>query len=336
MFGSRHEFMQVAIQGEMRAAAAFQYGGPEVVELRHLPIPSFKENEVLIEVQYSTVNRTDCGFRQANYVVSRLISGLRNPKRPVWGTEFYGKVIAAGNACQYLQTGDYVSGFDDSHFGAHAEYKVIPDTGNLCKVEESDKPELAALLEGGHYALSDIRAAGVKPGDLCLVYGASGTIGSAAVQLLKSMHMQVIAVCLPEHKARVTELGADQVWTSEEYKTEVELESLDFLFDAVGKLHYPDVRQYIKHSGCYISTELGKGFQNVWRALFGFLLPGPSVRFPVPVMKQEDAKYLYAQYQMGRFKPLIDREYPLEEIQEAYRYAESGMKQGSILLRIKD
>ncbi len=328
--------MQVAIQGDMRAAVAYRYGGPEVVTIQQLPIPVFQENEVLVEVHFSTVNRTDCGFRQANYVVSRFISGLIKPKRPVWGSEFYGRVVAAGSACQYVQAGDYVVGFDDAQFGGHAEYKVIAETASLCKVEEQDGPDLAALLEGGHYALSDIKAAQVKPGDRCLVYGASGTIGSAAVQLLKAKQMRVIAVCLKEHLAGVRSLGADEVWTSEEYRAKLDEESLDFLFDAVGKLRYSEVRRFIKPSGCYISTELGRGFQNPLRALFSFLLPGPRVRFPIPQLNQEDAKYLYAQYQMGLFKPLIDCELPLAEIREAYHHAESGMKQGSILLRIKD
>ncbi|TNE81928.1 MAG: NAD(P)-dependent alcohol dehydrogenase [Bacteroidetes bacterium] len=332
----RLENMHVAIQGEMRAAVAYRYGGPEVVEIAQIPIPVFTEKEVLIEVHYSTVNRTDTGFRRANYVVSRLFSGLLKPKSPVWGSEFYGKVIAAGSACSYLKVGDFVCGFDDSRFGAHAQYMAIAENAGLCVVEETDKPEIAVLMEGGHYALSDIRAARLAAGDLCLVFGASGAIGSAAVQILKSMHMRVIAVSLEEHLDQVKGLGADEVYSVEEFQSMVPQASLDFLFDAVGKLDYADVKHLIKPVGSYISTEMGKGFKNIWRALFGFLLPGPSVKFPIPLMRQEDAKFLYGLYQMGKFKPLIDREYALDEIQEAHRYAESGMKLGNLIIRIKD
>jgi NADPH:quinone reductase-like Zn-dependent oxidoreductase len=319
----------------MKAIVHHRYGPPEVAHLAELPKPEPKSNEILIRVITTTVNRTDSGFRSAEYVISRFWSGLLRPKFPVLGCEFAGVVESCGNAVNTFKPGDAMFGYNDQTFGGHAEYLCIAETAAVNhKPAGFSYDEAAALTEGAHYALCDIRAAKVQAGQEVMVYGATGAIGSAAVQLLKTMGVQVTAVCGTKHADLVRSLGADVVidyQRSDFTRTPVRF---DFIFDAVGKSSYGQCKPLLTEKGIYISTELGKGGENLWYALTSRFSRGKRLLFPLPTIKQADVLYLRDLAERGLFKPLIDRHYALEQIPEAYRYVETGQKTGNVIIRV--
>lgn len=319
----------------MKAAIYKKYGPPEVVTIAEIKKPSPKPNEVLIKVHASTVNRTDCGFRSANYFIVRFFSGLFNPKNKVLGCEFAGEIESVGNEVRSFKPGDKVFGFSDSTFGGHAEYMTMREKDAIAIMPAAIPFEIAAALtEGAHYAWNNIRAAKAKAGDAVLVNGATGAIGSAAVQLLKYIGATVVAVCDTKNIALVKSLGADEVidYTKEDF-TKLD-KQFDLVFDAVGKSSFGRCKPILKKKGIYVSTELGKGSQNIFLALLTPLGGGKKVIFPLPPTKKEDMIFLGKLAEEGKFKPVIDREYPLEHIVEAYRYVETGMKTGNVIIKI--
>lgn len=319
----------------MKAAIHTKYGPPEVVQIKEIDIPIPKENELLVRVHAATVNRTDCGFRSAEYFISRLFSGLFRPKYTTLGCEFSGVVEKIGSAVSQFKIGDELIAFNDMQFGGHAEYVVIHEKKAIAKKPENVSFEVAAaVLEGSHYALVDIRAAKVRAGQKVLVYGATGAIGSAAVQILKHLGVEVTAVSNTKNMELVKSLGADKVIDYQTQDFTKTNEKYSFIFDAVGKTSFGACKPLLEKKGIYISTELGKGGQNVFLALFTPLFGGRKVKFPIPLPKKEDMVFLAKLAEMGEFKPVIDRTYALSEIVEAYRYVESGQKTGNVVLRI--
>ncbi len=320
----------------MKAAVYKKYGPPEVVKVIDLPKPIPGDKDILLKVHASTVNRTDCGFRSAEYVISRLFSGLLKPKFHVLGCEFAGEVEAVGKMVNRFKPGDRLFGFNDAHFGGHAEYLLLNDTDVMALIPEGMKyDEAAALTEGGHYALCDIYAMQVKPGQNILVNGATGAIGSAAVQLLKHFRAQVTAVCSSKHVEKVKTLGADHVIDFQKQDFTQLPVQFDAVFDAVGKSSFGKCKPLLKPNGLYVSTELGKNSENIWRAMLGKLLGGKRILFPIPSTRQEDIDLLKELAESGKYKPLIDRSYTLEEIVEAYRYVETGQKVGNVVIDIQ-
>jgi len=319
----------------MRAIVYTAYGPPEVAQLKELPKPSIKDNEVLIKVHCSTVNRTDSGFRSAEYVISRFWSGLFKPKFPVLGSEFAGVIEATGKNVSAYKKGDKVFGFNDQTFGGHAEYVAMPENAAMAIIPEHlSFEEAAALTEGSHYALVDIRAAKVEAGQNVMVYGATGAIGSAAVQLLKHFGAHVTAVANTKNVALVKSLSADVVI---DYQTEDFTQTktkFDFIFDAVGKSSFGQCKPLLKEKGIYISTELGKNGENIWLALLTPLRGGKKLLFPLPTITKNDVEFLGELVKQGKFKPVIDRSFTMEQIVEAYRYVESGQKTGNVILKI--
>jgi NADPH:quinone reductase-like Zn-dependent oxidoreductase len=320
----------------MKAAVHTRYGPPEVVSVKDVPRPVPGDGEVLIRVHAATVNRTDAGFRSAAYFISRFWSGLLRPKQQTLGCEFAGQVEATGKNVTAYAVGDRVFGYDDERFGAHAEYLVMPENAAMAHIpEQMTYQEAAPLTEGAHYAWCDIRAAGVKAGQEVMVYGASGAIGSAAVQLLKHVGARVTAVCNTKNVELVRSLGADEVidYTREDFTGNTR--RFDLIFDAVGKSSFGRCRPLLREKGMYISTELGKGSENVFLALFTPLFRGKKVLFPLPSITREDVLMLKELAGTGAFRPVIDRCYPLDEIAEAYRYVETGQKTGNVVLTMR-
>jgi NADPH:quinone reductase-like Zn-dependent oxidoreductase len=319
----------------MRAIVNTKYGPPEVVKLMDVDKPVPKNNEVLIRVYATTVNRTDCGFRSAEYFVSRFFSGLFRPKFRTLGNEFAGQIEALGKDVTSFKTGDKVFGYNDTRFGAHAEYMVMDENGAFTTMPEGlTYEEAAPITEGGHYALCDIRAAKVKSGQKVLINGATGAIGSAAVQLVKFFGAEVTAVCNTQNVEVVRSLGADTVidYMKQDFtKTE---NKFDLVFDAVGKSSFGKCRPLLNDKGIYISTELGRNSENVFLALITPLTGGKRVLFPIPTVSKEDVIFLKNLVEAGRYKPLIDRKYPLEQIVEAYRYVETGQKTGNVVITV--
>lgn len=320
----------------MRAAVRTRYGPPEVVRIAEVDEPTPTDHEVLVKVHVTTVNRTDCGFRAAKPFIVRFFSGLTRPRVAVLGSEFAGVVEAIGSGVTSFVVGDRVFGFSEDRFGAHAEYLAIPEDGPLATIPANVTYEEAApSTEGSHYALSFIRKAMIRSGQHVLVNGATGAIGSAAVQFLKGLGAIVTAVCGTEHVDLVRGLGADRVidhaaedFTKDEQRYEVVL-------DAVGKSSFGRCRRLLKPGGIYLSSDLGPLSLNPILALVTPLFRGKKVMFPIPPKHdQETVKYLWDMIASGAFKPVIDRRYRLDQIVEAYRYVETGRKIGNVLIDV--
>lgn len=324
-----------AIVTLMKAAVYTKYGSADVLRIAQVAKPLPKSNEVLIKVYASTVNRTDAGFRRANYFVSRLITGLITPKRKVWGSEFSGVIEAVGADVTDFNVGDKVFGFDDVHGAAHAEYMTERANGPIAKMPTKfSYLQLAPACEGATYALNDIEAAQIIIGQKVLVYGASGAIGSAAVQILKHLGAEVTAVCGTKNIKLVKSLGAKQVLSYETDDFTKTKERYDYIFDAVGKSSYGVCKKLLKPTGKYCSTELGKGGQNPLLALWFTITGSKKVIFPIPKINKQKIEYIRKLIELDAFKPVIDRTYPLDEIVKAAKYVETGKKTGNVVIKI--
>jgi NADPH:quinone reductase-like Zn-dependent oxidoreductase len=321
----------------MKAAVHTRYGPPEVVRIAEVEKPAIKDDEVLVRVHAATVNRTDCGFRAGKPFIVRFFAGLIRPRATVLGGEFAGVVEAVGGGVRSFTAGDRVFGFSEGSFGAHAEYLPMPGDGPLAIMPANVTFEQAApSTEGSHYARSFINAAKIRGGQDVLVYGATGAIGSAAVQLLKSLGATVTAVCDTDNVELVTGLGADRVidYTAGDFTKDEQ--AYDVVLDAVGKSSFSQCRPLLKRRGIYLSSDLGPLSQNPVLALITPLFGGKKVMFPIPGKHdQEEVKNFGELIESGAFKPVIDRTYPLDQIVEAYKYAETGQKIGNVVISVE-
>jgi NADPH:quinone reductase-like Zn-dependent oxidoreductase len=321
----------------MKAAVHSRYGPPDVVRVMEIDKPAPKHGELLVRVHATTVNRTDCAYRAARPFFMRFVSGLRRPKATVLGNEFAGEIEAVGDGVTSFKVGDRVFGYNEGAFGAHAEYMTIPESGSVAVMPaKSTFEEAAPGTEGSHYALSMIKAAQIHGGQDVLVYGATGAIGSAAVQLLKGLGANVTAVCDTDHVALVERLGADRVvdYTAQDFTDDEQ--TYDVVLDAVGKSSFNRCRRLLRPRGIYLSSELGHLSQNPFLALVTPLLRGKRVMFPVPKHDQEMVRHFKGLIESGTFKPVIDRRLRLDEIADAYRYVETGQKIGNVVIKVDE
>jgi NADPH:quinone reductase-like Zn-dependent oxidoreductase len=319
----------------MRAAVRTRYGPPDVVRVVEVEKPAAKDNEVLVRVHATTVNRTDCGLRAAKPFIYRFFLGLRRPRLTVLGNEFAGQVEAVGAGVTSFEVGDRVFGFSGTVFGAHAEYLTMPEDGMLAIMPaELSYEEAAPSTEGSLYALSLLRTAKLQRGQSVLLNGATGAIGSAAVQLLRELGAEVTAVCGTEHVELVRGLGADRVidYTAEDFTRDAQ--RYDVVLDAVGKSSFGRCRRLLKPGGLYLSTDLGPLSLNPVLALVTPLFGGRRVRFPIPRQDQGTVADVKERIESGTFRPITDRRYRLDQIVEAYRYVETGRKVGSVVISV--
>jgi NADPH:quinone reductase-like Zn-dependent oxidoreductase len=252
----------------------------------------------------------------------------------VLGSEFAGVVEAVGPDVTSFKVGDQVFGFTGFSFGAHAEYLSIPADGGLATMPANVSFEQAAAgTEGSQYALAFSHTAKIERGQDVLVYGATGAIGSAAVQLLRSVGATVTAVCDTKNVELVRGLGADRVvdYTAVDFTKDTQ--RYDAVFDAVGKSSFGRCRRLLKPGGTYLSSDLGPFAQNLALMVITPLLGGRKVRFPMQSMRgQGMVRYFRQLMESGEFRPVIDRTYPLDQIVEAYRYVETGQKIGNVVI----
>jgi NADPH:quinone reductase-like Zn-dependent oxidoreductase len=254
----------------------------------------------------------------------------------VLGTKFAGTVEAVGHSVASFAVGDRVFGFKGLPFGAHAEFMAIPQDGFLATMPaQLSFEEAAPSTEGSHYALALIRKAKVRSGQDALVYGATGAIGLAAVQLLKQLGATVTAVCGPEHLELITGLGADRVidYTAQDLTRDTQ--RYDVVLDAVGKSSFLRCRRLLKPGGVYLSSEFGPLAQNLVLSLVTPLYRGRKAMLNLGRDDPGMARYFREVLESGAFRPLIDRRYRLDEIVEAYRYVESGQKIGNVVVSVE-
>ena len=323
----------------MRAAVTTRYGPPDVVQVvDDAPEPEVAPDDLLVRVHATTVNRTDSAYRRAYPFFIRAVSGWRGPKVPVWGTEYAGVVERVGPQVTRFGPGDRVFGYAEGRFGAHAELVAVAESSFVAPVPDGvDLHHAAAATEGSHYALSSIRRAGVEPSHRVLVHGATGAIGSAAVQLLVDQGVDVIATAPTAHVELVRGLGARRLvdFQAEDF-TGID-ETVDVVLDMVGKSTFGACRRVLGPKGVYLSSDLGPYAQNLALPLVTKLGRGRRAAFPFPMTTPEVLEYLRSRLESRAFTPLLDpTTYPLEDIVEAYRYVETGQKLGNVVITVHE
>ena len=317
----------------MKASVHTKYGSPDVLRLAEVERPVPKDDEVLIRVRATTVNRTDCGFLRGEPFIVRLFSGLLRPKATILGSELAGEVEAAGKDVTSFRQGDQVFGLTGMHFGAHAQYVCLPEDAPIAaKPANMDYEEAAAVCDGAMLAIAFIRRTDPGEGRRILVNGASGSIGSAAVQLATYYGAQVTAVCNTMNVELVRSLGADAVidYTSEDFTRCGQ--KFDAVFDAVGKSSFRRCSKLLKEGGIYLSSDLGFLAQNPLLSLWTPGIGRKRIKFPIPKVNKKDVCFFKELVEAGKYKAVIDRRLPLERIVEAYRYVETGQKTGNLVI----
>ncbi len=324
----------------MKANVYSKYGPPDVLQLKEVEKPIPKDNEVLIKIHATTVNRTDCAILRAEPFITRFFTGIFKPNKPIPGTEFAGKIEAVGKNVSSYKVGDKVFGFNDSGLGSHAQYMTILEDKALTTIPKNITYEQAAAsTEGAHYAYNSIKKVNLKSGQKVLVNGATGAIGSAAVQFLKYFGANVTAVCNTKNIELVKSLGADKVidYTKEDFTKDDQ--KYNFVFDAVGKSSFFKCKRLLQPGGVYISSDLGYMAQNVFllfiTPIIKPMIGNKKTIFPIPTDIRRSILLIKKLIEEGKFKAVIDRKYPLEQIIEAYRYVEKGQKIGNVIITVE-
>jgi NADPH:quinone reductase-like Zn-dependent oxidoreductase len=326
----------------MKAVVYDRYGPPEVLRVDHVPRPSLQPDQVLVRVHTAAVTRADVATREANQrsgrlvsAISRLVSGVRRPRQPILGSEFAGSVEEAGPAVTQLKVGERVFGSTGFRFGAYAELLAVQESGRIATMPAAMSfIEAASICDGGLNALWALRQAAIQPGQEVLVYGASGAIGTAGVQLARHFGASVTAVCGAKNLQLVRSLGAS---VAVDYQSEDFTKNgrrYDVIFDAVGKHSFTRCRGSLKTAGSYLATDgLGNLVRGVWNRRFG----SQKVRFAIPPRyTKEDVVFLRGLIEAGEYRAVVDRTYPMEEVVEASRYVETEQKTGNVILLIED
>jgi NADPH:quinone reductase-like Zn-dependent oxidoreductase len=319
----------------VRAWVNTRYGPPEVVRLEEVPKPEPGPGELLIRVRATTVNRTDCGVRQADPFIARLFTGLVRPRHTILGNEFSGEVEAVGRDVSSFAAGDAVFGLCLDESGAHAEYIRMPEQGALARKPAGvSHKQAAASCDGASLALKGLRRAGVERGQKVLVNGASGAIGSAAVQLAKHFGTEVTAVCGTENLELARSLGADRVIDFEREDFTRDDRRYEIVFDAVGKSSFRRCRRLLEPHGVFLFTDLGFLWHAPLLVLATRFVGTRRVVIPIQRPDRQDILFLRDLIEQGTFTAVIDRSYPLEEIVDAYRYVETGQKVGNVVISV--
>ena len=314
----------------MRAVVYDRYGPPEILRIEEVEPPVPKEDEVLVKVRATTVTRTDTGLRSAEFFISRFVTGLLRPKRPILGLELAGEVEAVGAAVSEFELGDHVFGVRS---GAHAELVCVREDGALGHMPTGVTfEEAAAVCDGAALALACLRKAGELKGKRVLVYGASGSVGTAAVQLAKHFGAHVTAVCNTKNVELVRSLGADEVvdYLREDFTRNGK--TYDLVFDAVGKYSFRRARRSLKPGGTFVDTDLGFMWHLPLLVLLTRWIGSKNVKLGITKYSKEDVLLLKELIEAGKYRAVIDRRYRLEDVIEATKYVETGQKTGNVVL----
>jgi NADPH:quinone reductase-like Zn-dependent oxidoreductase len=324
----------------MRAVVYDRYGPPEVLRLDEVARPVPQEDQVLVKIHAAAVTRADCATREANRrsgllvtLISRSISGIRRPRQPILGTDMAGEVEAVGASVREFALGDHVFGSTGFRFGTHAEFACVKESALIArKPTGMSFEQAAAICDGALNALSCLRGANLRKGQSILIYGASGSIGTAGLQLARHFEADVTAVCTTRNLELMRLLGADRVidYTQEDFTSNGE--TYDVIFDAVGKHSFRRCAGSLRPGGSYLATD---GLRNLilahWTSRFG----DKKVRFSIPPRyTKDDVVFLKQLIEAGRYRAVIDRTYPLEDVVAATRYVETEQKTGNVILTV--
>lgn len=320
----------------MNAVVQDRYGPPEVLRIEEVPRPEPKDDEVLVRVRASTVSQSDTHARRADPFLWRLIGGFRRPRWRTLGVELSGDVEAVGAGVSEFKVGDAVFGHPSTWLGAHAEYVCIKARAPLAlKPANMSYEEAAAVCDGAAQALSTLRLADATDGRRIVIYGGSGSLGSAAIQLAKHDGAHVTAVCGPQHVDLVRSLGADEVIDYRQEDFTKRGQTYDAIIDAVGKYSFRRGRKALRPGGTYVATDGGRFLLDTlaWYLATRFF-GSKRVRVAAGHRNKPDILFLKELIETGEFRAVIDRRYPMSEVVEAHRYVESWRKAGNVVLTI--
>jgi NADPH:quinone reductase-like Zn-dependent oxidoreductase len=317
----------------MKAVIYEKYGSPEVLELREIDKPSVVDDEILVKIHAASIQQTDIRFRTGTPFLARVLAGLLKPKNQILGCDYSGIIEATGKNINEYNVGDDVYGQLDARTGTHAEYisvstkEVSPKPKNLTFVEA------ASVGVAGIIALQCLRDHGkIQQGQKVLINGASGGIGTFAVQIAKSFDTEVTGVCSTTNLEMVKSIGADHVidYTKEDFTERVD--EYDIIFDAVRKNTFANCKNALTSKGIYVTTEFGPTIMLQMK-----MNSNPNGKRMVGMLMKvdmEDLAFLSELIEAGKIKPVIDRTYPLEEIADAHRYVEKGHAKGKVIIEI--
>ncbi len=317
----------------MKAVTRIKYGSPGVLEVKELPQPVPKKNELLIRVHATTVNRTDCGILTGKPYIIRAFVGITKPRHLITGTDFAGIIVGVGQKVSKFNVGDRVWGLHDEGFCSQAEYMTLEEDKAVVKIPEKiSYQKVVACAEGAHYALNFIKKFNINSNTKVLVNGATGAIGSAAIQILKYRGAWVTAVANTKNIELIKSLGVDKVIDYQKEDFTKDDKSYHFVLDAVGKSSFSKCKPLLKSKGVYVSSELGPNAQNLYLPLLTMLKGGKRVIFPFPSNCKKSIEFMSKIVSEEKFKPVIDRVYQPEQIKEAYSYVASGQKTGNVII----
>lgn len=325
---------------KMQAIVCTRYGSPDVLQLQQVNKPVPRDNEVLVKVHAATATATGVGARSGKPVIARLFSGLTKPRNNVLGVEFAGEIVAIGKDVTAYAAGDSVFGMTGATTpGAYAEFKCMPEDGAMLPLPDNTSyDQAAAMVEGGLTALNFLRnKANIQQGQKVLIYGASGSVGTASIQVAKAFGADVTAVCSSANFELVKSIGADCVI---DYKTDDFTQNgqqYDAIFDTVGKRSFAECKGSLTPNGIYLdSGNAATILPMLWTSAFGrnkAILTATYVRSASEIKK--DLAVLKELMEAGKMHAIIDRRYPLEKTAEAHRYVETGRKRGNVVITIE-
>ena len=322
----------------MKAVVHKKYGSPDILHLIDIKKPIPNDNEVLIKIYATSVNRTDCASLRGLPLLTRVATGTFKPKLKISGSEFSGVIKETGKNVLSLKKGDKVFGFDDQGLESHAEYIKLSQDKAFIIPQNISFEQAAAGIEGAHYAYNFINKVELKAGQRVLVNGATGAIGSSAVQLLKYFKVHVTAVCSKKNIDLVKSLGADDVidYTSEDFTKSHQ--KYQYVFDTVGKSSFFKCKPILENNGVYISSDLGYMSQNLFlpfiTPLVKFLFGNKKTVFPFPSNIKRTIDLITKLIEEEKFHAVVDRKYSLENISDAYKYVEKGEKLGNVVITV--
>jgi NADPH:quinone reductase-like Zn-dependent oxidoreductase len=320
----------------VRAVVQDQYGPPEVLRIEETQKPQPGARDVLIRVRASTVSQTDAHSRAARVLLWRLILGVRRPRKRTLGIDLAGVVEAVGPAVRSFKVGDEVFGMVDFGSGAHAEYVLVPERGPIArKPANLTFEEAASISDGAGQGLATLRRGKVGKGTRVVIYGASGSLGTSAVQIAKHWGAHVTGVTSTKNLELVRSLGADEVldYTRDDLTTRGPV--YDVIIDAVGKYAFYWARRALKPGGVYVETDFGphKRHSFAWWFLSRFV-GGRHLRFALGSRRRSDVELMRDLIEAGAYRPVIDSVYPMDQVVEAHRHVEGWRKVGNVVLTI--